>query len=536
MPILGPRTVSVHVKPEGNFLYSLEAPYREELTRLLSGKYQGPPGTTFRDSPKRWIFGADLVPYVERVCRGVFGSCQVTRRSGSVASVEALTHGMHPFQLRGLEKILKDMGHALFFEQGLGKTRPAVVAARALGARRCLAIVPPKMVLDFTAEIKKWLGPDTRVWSPKKEGDCPSEDVEFAVIPVSKLHYTASAIFQRWLSGVELAIVDECQFYKSYKAQRSALLKQILSLMPQAVRVPMSGTPLPDRAADIYQPLDYCWPWVFGKKDAFNARYLLPEVNRGGYTEYRNLNGLYDAELAERIQTLSTRARKRDYAHLLPSFTLSRLEVEVSLPAGYQPAAEPTEKVALAEMALLKIPKAKAAVIRAGEIIENEAPDKLVVLTYHRDAAEAIAVRLADDHPEYEVTLIWGGLSDKDFQGRISRATDPAKRSILVANMSAIETGLNRLVCFSRGILAELYYRPATVSQALARFHRLTSRWPVLFDVLFCPGTLDSRIYNALRNKLDDIDKLIGSGDSESQLMGLDQDNWQAELAAALED
>jgi SNF2 family DNA or RNA helicase len=147
-----------------------------------------------------------------------------------------------------------------------------------------------------------------------------------------------------------------------------------------------------------------------------------------------------------------------------------------------------------------------------------------------------VSLKLAEQHPDYEVTLVWGGLSEAEFNERIARATKEGVRSILVANMSAIETGLNRLVCFSRGILAELYYRPATVSQALARFHRLTSRFPVSFDVLFCPDTLDSRIYSSLSNKLEDIDKIIGNGDADKQLQDLDKSDWQADLRADLED
>ena len=537
MPLLPPPPPApIVIKPDGNFRYSLVAPYREEAVRLLSAKQSGPPGMGFRDNPKRWLFGADLVPYVEQVCRGVYGYCQVARRDIGplMSSVSDLTAGMHPFQLQGLERIVTDRGHGLFFEQGLGKTRPALVSAKALGITRVLAVVPPRMPLDWTMEVRKWLGPDPKVWTPKKPGDVPGDDVNIAILPVSKLSYTSVPVFQHWLKQVGLVLIDECQFYKDYKSERTKMLKAVLDLNPASVRVIMSGTPLPDRVSDLYQPADIAFPWLFGKRDAFNVRYLKPEINKAGYTVYKELAGRNDEELRERVAAMSTRARKRDYAHLLPSFTLTRLEVDVTLPSGYQSPDMPSEAAALREMELLKVPKAKAAVLRTKEIIADEEPEKFVVLTYHRDAAEAVWAQLSEQHPDYKCVLIWGGLTHKEFNARIDEAVEPGVKCILVANMSAIETGLNRLVCFARGILAELYFRPATVSQPLSRFHRLTSRFPVTFDVLFCANTLDEKIYWVLRNKLDDIDRIIGSGDSETQIMGLDQDNWQAELASAL--
>lgn len=481
-----------------------------------------------------------MVSYVVKACEETVGTPSLTR--GPVPTGGTLLDGMHPFQESGFFRILEDRGHALFFEQGLGKSRPAIVAAEGLQAARVLVVCPPRVCYDFKAEIRKWLGDGVEVWPTKsyKEGDYPPDSARFVVISKARLHYILqSPAFKGWIRGVQLVIIDECQGYANWKAVCTKLLKEILQeLCPNAVRVPMSGTPIPDSPSQLYQLMDLAFPWLFSTREKFNIRYLQPELNSGGYTEYKALNGRHDDELRDRVAGMSTRATCAQYAHLLPSFTLTRHEVDVgrAIPAGYVTPSDPTEAEAEREMAWLKIPKAKAAVSRAEEVISEERPLKYAVVTYHRDVAEAVATKLADQHPDYEVTLLMGGLSESDFNARIARATADGKRSILVVNMSAIETGLNRLVCFSRGILAELYYRPATVSQAMKRFHRLTSRWPVRFDVLFCPGTLDSRIYNSVTSKLDDIDKIIGGGQVDKALQDLDQEDWQAALRAGLEE
>lgn len=541
------------IRPEkDNFRYGLHVGYDKNLTTQLSPKQLGPPGMAFRkdNAGARWTFDPGLLPYVQRACLQSFGreaevtyQLDGTERGQLLADLHerGLMAGMYPFQEDCLRLTVQHRGGCYFLEQGLGKTWPAVVSHVALGSKRTLVIVPPRVALDFKAEIRKRLGKAVKVWPEKaySASDCPPDDAEFAVISKHRLHYILkSAAFTEWVRGVQLVLLDECQGFKNWKAACTGYLKEILALCPWSVRTPMSGTPLPDRVGDLYQPVDTCYPWLFSTRDKFNTRYLKPERNSGGFIAYKELNGRYDEELRERIRGISVRATKEANAHLLPPFSLSRLEVEAKLPKGYVSPAEPTREQAEAEMQMLAKPKALAAINRTLEAYEDEMPYKWVILTYHRDVAETIYEGLsALDANGVDRVLIWGGLSDAEFNGRVARAADPARNTILVANMSAIETGLNRLVCFNRGLVAELYYRPATVSQALARFHRGGSQHPVFFEVLFCPGTLDARIYSSLATKIDDISKVLSVGSAETEIQGLDDsEDWQEALRAAVED
>ena len=65
--------------------------------------------------------------------------------------------------------------------------------------------------------------------------------------------------------------------------------------------------------------------------------------------------------------------------------------------------------------------------------------------------------------------------------------------------------GLNVLAAFSHVILAELYYKPATVSQLLGRFHRFGQRNPVTVEIPIISGTLDDRILFVLKQKLETV-------------------------------
>lgn len=549
-PVAG--RICVLPEPE-NFRYGLRAPYSEGLTTLLSPKQLGPPGLTFRKDEQRgarWTFDPGLLPYVRRACLQTLGEeptvdlkLEATERGRLMTNLHAqgLTQGMYPFQEECLSLTLKHRGGGYFLEQGLGKTWPAIISHVALPSRRTLIVVPPRVAYDFKAEIRKRLGKAVKVWPEKAYalGDCPPDDAEFAVISKHRLHYILkSAVFTEWVRGVQLVIIDECQGFKNYKAACTGFLKEILALCPHAVRTPMSGTPLPDRVGDLYQPMDLCYPWLFSTRDKFNVRYLKPERNSGGFIAYKELNGRHDEELRERVSGISVRATKEANAHLLPPFSLSRLEVEAKLPKGYVSPAEPTREQAEAEMLMLAKPKALAAIQRTLEAYEDETPYKWAILTYHRDVAEMILEGLSSlDADGVDRVLVWGGLSDAEFNARIARAADPSRNTVLVANMSAIETGLNRLVCFNRGLVAELYYRPATVSQALARFHRGGSMHPVFFEVLFCANTLDGRIYSSLATKIDDISRVLQVGSAETEIQGLDDsEDWQEALRSAAED
>jgi hypothetical protein len=553
-PKASPVAGRICVLPEAEpFRYGLRAPYSEALTTLLSPKQLGPPGLGFRkDEAKgaRWTFDPGLLPYVTRACLQTLGEeptvdlkMDGAERGRLLGDLHArgLTTGMYPFQEECLSLTLKHRGGGYFLEQGLGKTWPAVVSHVALGSKRTLVIVPPRVAFDFKVEIRKRLGKAVKLWPEKaySASDCPPDTAEFCIISKHRLHYILkSAAFTEWVRGVQLVLIDECQGFKNYTAACTGYLKEILKLCPWSVRTPMSGTPLPDRVGDLYQPMDLCYPWLFSSRDKFNIRYLRPERNSGGFVAYKELNGRHDEELRERVAGISVRATKEANAHLLPPFSLSRLEVEAKLPKGYVSPADPTRDQAEAEMQLLAKPKALAAISRTLEVYEDETPYKWVVLTYHRDVAEMVYEGLsALDADGVDRVLIWGGLSDAEFNARVARAADPARNTVLVANMSAIETGLNRLVCFNRGLMAELYYRPATVSQALARFHRGGSQHPVSFEVLFCPGTLDDRIYSSLATKIDDISKVLLVGSAETEIQALDDsEDWQEALRAAAEE
>lgn len=539
---------SIVIKPSSTpFFFELWSPFNRQLNEAMKQL----PGASNRKSDTgewRHVFGADLIPIVEEVCEAIF-----KQKPAKMFGQEAREWGtaLRPYQLEYVDKALSLGGAAAFFDMGLGKTPAALTVAKIVGGK-VLVITPPRVVLDFRAQVERWLGrPDVEVWPHKKTigpKDAPSDFDSVAILSFHRLHYILnSESWQSWLRDVKVVIVDEVQNFKTYTAACTKNLTAVLKLIPSSMRLPLSGTPMPDRPKDIFQALHVCWPWLFGPfaipasadrdgtkppRANFRDRYLRTEHNGYGL-EVVGLNERYAPELKARIAACSVRATKEDWAHLLPPFLLHRIEVEA--PKGRELWNEDrlTETEMLAEMARLSEPKAAATIDHALTVWRDEAPGKLAIVTYHRAVAEQITAALAD--AGLPTHLVMGGMSD--FDQRIAEATHPGEPAVLVATMDSIREGLNRLVCFSRFIFAELYFRPASVAQAMGRFHRLTSTAPVTGDVVFCPGTLDERIYASLSGKLNQIGQLIKQGGAEAAIENLDGggDDWQAAFRKALE-
>lgn len=543
---------SLVIKPSTTpFFFELWAPFNRQLNEAMK---QFPGASNRKSDTGEWrhIFGADLIPIVEEVCLAIF---KVKPTRAFKSEREHLGAGYNsdlcPYQVDYVSKAVTYGGAAAFFDMGLGKTPAALTVARIVGGK-VLIVTPPRVVLDFRAQIERWTNfGDDQVWPHKKTigpKDAPADSDNVAILSFHRLHYILkSESWQTWLADVKVVIVDEVQNFKSYQAACTKNLTAVLKLIPHSIRLPLSGTPMPDRPKDIFQALHVCWPWLFGPfaipasadrdgtkppRANFRDRYLRTEHNGYGL-EVVGLNERYAPELKARIAACSVRATKEDWAHFLPPFLLHRIEVEA--PKGRELWNEDrlTETEMLAEMARLSEPKAAATIDHAMDVWRDESPTKLAIVAYHRAVAEQIGAALRT--AGLPTHLVMGGMSD--FDQRIAAATVADEPAVLVATMDSIREGLNRLVCFSRFIFAELYFRPASVAQAMGRFHRLTSTAPVTGDVIFCPDTLDERIYQALSGKLNQIGQLIKQGGAEAAIenLGGGGDDWQAAFRRALE-
>jgi hypothetical protein len=183
---------------------------------------------------------------------------------------------------------------------------------------------------------------------------------------------------------------------------------------------------------------------------------------------------------------MSSRTTKEEVAHLLPPFTVRTLTA--------QPKAD----------------KIREAVKWTTDALKEST--HVAVLTHRRSTARAIAAAIPGN-----VVHVDGGISVKTRQDLLN-GLKGRPGGVLVATMQSVGIGIDLTWC-TRALMAELYWRPETIIQALGRFSRLSGTAPSLVDLLVIPGSLSERVSVALQAKLIDIAQLTDTAASENKLM-----------------
>ena len=72
-------------------------------------------------------------------------------------------------------------------------------------------------------------------------------------------------------------VIDEAQAIKNSASKQSQAARQIARPLRQgSFRIALTGTPVENRASELWPLLDYLNPLVLGEEDFFRQRYKLP--------------------------------------------------------------------------------------------------------------------------------------------------------------------------------------------------------------------------------------------------------------------
>jgi SNF2 family DNA or RNA helicase len=197
------------------------------------------------------------------------------------------------------------------------------------------------------------------------------------------------------------------------------------------------------------------------------------------------------------------RATREEQAHLLPDLTIRvlRLEQKVSGSQDFETKDDLEDILAAsAEQKLAQVRDRVSSALASGAT-------HVAVLTYHIPLANFLADALKDLGPP--VVLVTGESTRTTKKRRT--VLDGARRAdkcILVASMKSIGIGID-LTKFTRTLVAELYYAPAVVIQALGRFSRLSGKLPSQIDVLVFKNSAEEVCASVLMEKLDNLSRTM---------------------------
>lgn len=323
------------------------------------------------------------------------------------------------------------------------------------------------------------------------------------VLSYGLLHTLQPLLDAGALDGVDAVVCDEIHYLQNPKAQRTQALFGLRERLPKAWRLGLTGTVVTNHVDSMWCPLDWLFPARFGKIGSFQWRYMNPVPQHSKSGEFQGYaykpkapvdGGLKTAaELAEaqqelraRLEFFSVRVTKKDVAHLLPPFSVTRLDADNAI----------KDAASLVKDAL------------------DEGTTHVRVMCYLHETADALAALLAQQFPDTPLEKV-DGREDALHRDRRIEALKKRDTGILVATISSTQVAID-LVQFTTAIYAELSPKLVENIQSLGRGHRLSSTHPS--SVIILTDAKGDRRARLMADKVDALNAIMKAGTEEGGL------------------
>jgi SNF2 family DNA or RNA helicase len=449
-----------------------------------------------------------------------------------------MTSSLYAYQAAVLPQMERGEPTYLGFDPGLGKSRTALEAAKRRKVRRLLVICPASGRYVWEKECRLWW-PEMPFRIVQGIGYLPHlRNVKGIVLVTYGLLSQKDSPYAATVAkgpAFDMTIVDEASAVKNAGANRTrAILKTMLPKLGYVV--PMSGTPAPNHAGELYPILKAIYPqaimqgstpmaqWQF--EDAF-CKVVSKRFGMG--RDIRVIEGSKNLpELRRRLQGFMVRVRKEDVMKDLPPLRWDVVPVQAkagaavpvpTLPAlgkmsdeeflKYLAGASGDEHV-MRLRRLLGLAKLEAAIEYIQDFIDNLPLNrKLLVFAHHKEVIAGLAAGLAASSP----AVLTGGSSANDRKVSIDRFLTEDSCRVFIGNIAAAGTGITLVgpTCkCSDVIFVESTYSVGDNHQAACRVHRIGQQDAVVVRMLAAHGTIDDRIMDILARKAQDFEALFG--------------------------
>lgn len=444
---------------------------------------------------------------------------------------------------------------ALFADMGTGKSFMVINNIAMLydqGRINAALIVAPKGVYRnwIDSEIPKHM-PDhvehrTAIWSPtprKAEKEALdklfeiSEDLKILVMNIEALSTEKGVKFaSRYLLCHDAFMaIDESTTIKTHTAARS---KNAVKVGRQAkYRRIMTGSPVTKSPMDLYQQCEFLSPNCLAIPSyyAFQARYAvtiersLPSHTFKQVVGYRRLD-----ELKEKIDRFAFRVTK-DECLDLPDKLYTKREVELT--DAQAQAYNQMKAMALAQIeggmvstvnALTQIMRLHQIVcghvkLDNGQVVElpnkrieellsvvEESDGKMIIWANYRHDIEAIKLALAKEYGMNAVGTYYGDTDDDERKRVLEEFQKPASEMrFFVGNPKTGGYGLT-LTAASIVVYYSNSFDLEVRLQSEDRAHRIGQTKNVTYIDLISPRTVDEKIVQALKDKIDIATQVMG--------------------------
>lgn len=451
-----------------------------------------------------------------------------------------------PFQKAGIEYAAPRKHTLIADEQGLGKTIQAIGVINAVPAiKNILIVCPAGLVLNWGRELQRWV-------VGKLSGDFASS----TTLPNSNIVIANYEIMHKLKDKVmardwDLHIYDESHYMKNPDALRTKAVlghedtREAKNCRPIEAKkkIWMTGTPILNRPVELWPMLRVADPenlgcsfWLFAKK------FCGAEDSTWG----RTFDGASNLDiLQDRLRSsLMIRRLKRDVLSELPP--KRRQIIAIEAPASvrgivkkelefysnntnaieeamkraevaqasadqvsYESAAKDLKGLRQAMFEELSRLRHDTAVAKVPFIIDYltnalEQQEKIVVFAHHQDVIRPIVEKFNSIAVKFD-----GTMSATQKQQSVDLFQNDKQVKLFVGSVTAAGVGIT-LTAASHVVFCELDWRPAMVTQAEDRCHRIGQKDAVnVYHIVF-DASLDSNMVKRIVEKQQIIDSAIG--------------------------
>ena len=457
-------------------------------------------------------------------------------------------------QMTALEKSWNRETYAYFMEMGTGKTKVLIDNLAMLydkGKINGALIIAPKGVVgtwynnEIPTHLPTHIVSETVLWKAaitKKQQEKldtlfkSGEDLHILIMNVEAFSTTKGMNFANkfLLAHRTLMAIDESTTIKTPTAKRT---KNIISLAAAArYRRIMTGSPVTKNPLDLYTQCDFLSPWLldFTSYYAFRNRYAEMKTLHMHGRQIQVVNGFKNlGELSDKLKGFSYRVLKEDCLDLPDKIFIKR---EISLTPDQRKLYEQMKKEAIAILKgkqsttvntltqLMRLQQITCGHFTADDGATQPIPNnRITELMDVLEETEGKAIIWA--HYQYDITEIIKAVSKKygpesivDYYGltpqderqpNIKRFQDDPKCRFIVGTPSTGGYGItltaaNTVIYYSNG------YDLEKRLQSEDRAHRIGQKKSVTYVDLMADDTVDEKIVQALRKKINIASEVLG--------------------------
>jgi non-specific serine/threonine protein kinase len=512
-----------------------------EGMRLISGFQAGESraGGELAAAPDQEWAGVQAGQWLEEVLAELRDPARIPPPEG----IPGLLAQLRPYQALGVNWLWflarLGLGGCLADDMGLGKTvqvlalllrrKTEMPAARAPS----LLVVPASLLANWRAEIGRFTPSISFAIVHPSEADNLAALLKSSAYPGIDLVITTYGMLTRLeelrLLTWDLAILDEAQAIKNSQTRQTRAVKEIKA----SARFALTGTPVENRAADLWSIFDFLNPGLLGSAKAFEK--FIRARDASEHPDYAPLRSLIRPYILRRLKTdkrvISDLPEKTE-VRAWCSLTKAQAALYQQSVAALAEALENADGIQRKGLVLAYImrfkqicnhpsqwlsdggysPDASGKFARLRELAEEIADrqEKALVFTQFREITQPLAGFLNDVFGRSGLVL-HGGTAVAHRRSLVDSFQRDDGPPFFILTVKAGGAGLN-LTQAAHVIHFDRWWNPAVENQATDRAFRIGQKRNVLVHKFICRGTIEERIDKVIEDKKSLSTELLEGG------------------------